>query len=206
MAAMASDPSFDDVMAQLRSGRNDAATQVFNRFAGRLLALARKQLDPLVLQKVDPEDVVQSVFRSFFARNEAGQFGDFASWDNLWGMLVLLTQRKCGRRRDYFHAACRDVGREVPAELPTPDESTSDVGVRDDEPTPSEAALLTDTVERLLSCLEGRHREILTLSLQGYVPAEISVRLGCTERTVYRVLERVKQWLEAMRSEPDEGR
>ena len=32
-------------------------------------------------------------------------------------------------------------------------------------------------------------------------PAEISVRLGCTERTVYRVLERVKQWLEAMRSE-----
>jgi RNA polymerase sigma-70 factor, ECF subfamily len=202
---MASDPSFADVMARLRAGQNDAATRVFNRFAGRLLALARKQLDPLVLQKVDPEDVVQSVFRSFFAHNAAGRFGEFESWDNLWGMLVVLTQWKCGRRMAYFHAACRDVGREVPAEL-TADGSCADVGVRDDEPTPAEAAMLTDTVERLMRCLEGRQREVLTLSLQGYAPAEISGQLGCTERTVYRVLERVRQWLEAMRLEPDEGR
>jgi RNA polymerase sigma-70 factor (ECF subfamily) len=198
---MAPDSSFDDMMARLRAGQNDAATQVFNRFAGRLLALARKQLDPLVLQKVDPEDVVQSVFRSFFAHNASGRFGEFQSWDNLWGMLVVLTQWKCGRRMDYFHAACRDVGREVPAELPARDQSSGDVGVRDDEPTPSEAAMLTDTVERLMRCLDARQREVLTLSLQGYAPAEISERLGCTERTVYRVLERVKQWLEAMRSE-----
>jgi DNA-directed RNA polymerase specialized sigma24 family protein len=65
--------------------------------------------------------------------------------------------------------------------------------------------MLTDTIERLMRCLEERHREVLTLSLQGYAPAEISGRLGCTERTVYRVLERVKQWLEAMRREPDGG-
>jgi RNA polymerase sigma-70 factor (ECF subfamily) len=202
---MASDPSFDEIMARLRAGQNDAATEVFNRYAGRLLGLARKQLDPLVLQKVDPEDVVQSVFRSFFVRNMEGRFGEFASWDNLWGMLVVLTHWKCGRRMDYFHAACRDVDREVPAEQP-PDhgQSGSDVGVRDDEPTPSEAAMLTDTVERLMRSLEGRHREILTLSLQGYAPAQISERLGCTERTVYRVLERVKEWLEAMRTEPSQ--
>ena len=198
---MASNPSFDDVMARLRAGQNDAATQVFNRFASRLLALARKQLDPLVLQKVDPEDVVQSVFRSFFAHNRSGRFGDFESWDNLWGMLVVLTQWKCGRRMNYFHAACRDVGREVPAELQV-DGSYSDVGVQDDEPTPAEAAMLTDTVERLMRALEGRQREVLTLSLQGYGPAEISGQLGCTERTVYRVLERVREWLEAMRQEP----
>jgi RNA polymerase sigma-70 factor (ECF subfamily) len=198
---MASDPSFADVMARLRAGQNDAATQVFNRFASRLLTLARKQLDPLVLQKVDPEDVVQSVFRSFFVHNISGRFGEFESWDNLWGMLVVLTQWKCGRRMDYFHAACRDVDREVSAEVPARDESYADLGVRDDEPTPAEAAMLTDTVERLMKCLEGSHREVLTLSLQGYAPAEISGQLGCTERTVYRVLERVKQWLEAMRGE-----
>jgi RNA polymerase sigma-70 factor (ECF subfamily) len=199
---MASDPSFEDVMARLRAGQNDAAAQVFNRYAERLLALARKQLDPLVLQKVDPEDVVQSVFRSFFAHNRSGRFGEFGSWDNLWGMLVVLTQRKCGRRMDYFHAACRDVDREVQAELAVRDGSCSDVGVQDDEPTPAEAAMLTDTVERLMRCLEGRQREVLTLSLQGYGPAEISGQLGCTERSVYRVLERVREWLEAMQHEP----
>src|SRR5262249_38062826 len=134
----------------------------------------------------------------------SGRFGEFESWDNLWGMLVVLTQWKCGRRMDYFHAACRDVGREVSAE--PPEGLCSDVGVRDDEPTPAEAAMLTDTVERLMRCLEGRQREVLTLSLQGFAPAEISDQLGCTERTVYRVLERVREWLEAMRCEPDGGR
>jgi DNA-binding CsgD family transcriptional regulator len=65
--------------------------------------------------------------------------------------------------------------------------------------------MLTETVEHLMWCLEGRHREVLTLSLQGHPPAEISSRLRCTERTVYRVLERVKQYLEAMQSGQGEG-
>jgi hypothetical protein len=47
---VSSNPSFEDLMARLRAGQNDAATEVFNRFAGRLIALARKQLDPQVLQ------------------------------------------------------------------------------------------------------------------------------------------------------------
>ena len=201
---MSSDPSFDDLMARLRAGQNDAATQVFNRFASRLIALARKRLGPQVLQKVDPEDVLQSVFKSFFVRYPSGQFGGFESWDNLWAMLAVITLRKCGRRMDYFHAACRDVRREVAGQAAS-DGSASDLGAPGDEPTPSEAAMLTETVERLMRCLEGRHREILALSLQGYRPPEISNRLRCTERTVYRVLGRVKQCLEAMQSGQGEG-
>src|SRR5205807_1540165 len=115
-------------------------------------------------------------------------------------MLVVITQRKCGRRMDYFHAACRDVGREATAEVASGD-SGADVGARADEPTPSEAAMLSETLERLMRSLQGRHREILALNLQGYSPAEVSARLGCTERTVYRVLERVKEWLETTRQE-----
>jgi RNA polymerase sigma-70 factor (ECF subfamily) len=183
-------------MGKLRAGQNEAAAQVFNRFATRLIQLARKQLDPQVRQKVDPEDVMQSVFRSFFVRNAAGQLGEFETWDNLWALLVVMTQRKCGRRIDYFHAAQRDVDREVPAKPPA-DQSTSDIGISAEDPTPSEAAMLTETIENLMSSLQGRQRQILTLSLQGYSAPEIGTQLGCTERTVYRVLERVKEWLEA---------
>lgn len=193
---MASEESFGDVMARLRAGQDDAAAQVFNRFASRLIALARKQMDQQVRRKVDPEDVLQSVFRSFFARNADGQFGEFESWDNLWAMLVVLTQRKCGRRMDYFHAARRDVQREVPVESPAGD-SVSDVGATTEEPSPSEAAMLTETIEQLMRCLEPKHREVLALRLQGYQPAEIAEQVGCTGRTVYRVLDRVRQWLEA---------
>jgi RNA polymerase sigma-70 factor (ECF subfamily) len=189
-------PSFDDLMARLRDGQNEAAAMVFNRFATQLIELARKQLDPQIRQKVDPEDVMQSVFRSFFMRNQAGQLGEFETWDNLWAMLVVMTQRKCGRRFDYFHAAQRDVNREVSAK-PRAEQSGTDIGVSAEEPTPSEAAMLTETVEHLMGSLQGRQRQILTLSLQGYSTAEISTQLACTERTVYRVLERVKEWLQA---------
>ena len=196
---MSPDPSFADLMARLRKGENQAAAQVFNRFASRLVALARKQLDPQMLQKVDPEDVMQSVFRSFFVRNAAGQLGEFETWDNLWGMLVIMTQRKCGRRIDYFRAARRDVQLEVRGQL-SEEQSRSDWCISDNEPTPPEAAMLTETVERLMSSLQGRHREILALSLQGYTAPEVSTQVGCTERTVYRVLDRVKVWLESTRS------
>src|SRR5216683_3734121 len=174
---MTGHPSFDDLMAHLRDGSNDAATQVFQRFANRLIVLARQQLDPKILQKEDPEDVMQSVFRSFLIRNAAGKLGEFETWDNLWAILVVMTRRKCGRRTDYFYSARRDVRREATGPSPAED-APLDPGIPDEEPTPSEAMMLAETVEELLNDLEGRQREIMTLSLQGYTPAEISPRLG----------------------------
>jgi RNA polymerase sigma-70 factor (ECF subfamily) len=195
---MAQHRSFDELMARLRSGDNDAATAIFQRFARRLLALARSRLDLLVRRKVDPEDVLQSVFESFFARHVDGQFR-LEDWDGLWGMLVVLTVRKCGRRVGYFHAARRDVQRE--AQSATTQQSDADCAAIAREPTPSEAAMLTETVQQLMQRLEGRDRQILTLSLQGHNVAEISARIGRTERTVQRVLERIRKWLERMRAD-----
>jgi RNA polymerase sigma-70 factor (ECF subfamily) len=191
-------------MARLRAGDDDAATEVFYRFADRLVALAQRRLPGPIRRKVDPEDVLQSVFRSFFARQKAGAMADLENWDSLWAMLVVLTLRKCGRRIEYFHAARRDVQREVADTLQASDTNAGS-DVRADEPTPSEEAMLTETVERLLSRLEGRHRQILTMALQGFTRVEISEQVGCTERTVYRVLERVKEWLEQMGNSVDAG-
>jgi hypothetical protein len=39
-----------------------------------------------------------------------------------------------------------------------------------DDPTPCEAAMLAETVQQMLRSLEGKNREIVTLSLQGYTP------------------------------------
>ena len=38
---MSQNRSFDDLMAQLRLGDENAATELFNRFTGRLIGLAR---------------------------------------------------------------------------------------------------------------------------------------------------------------------
>jgi RNA polymerase sigma-70 factor (ECF subfamily) len=193
---MAQDKSFVDLMARLRAGDDVAATEVFNRFAHRLIALARSRLDQLLQGKVDPEDVLQSVYKSFFIRQAQGRC-DLDSWDSLWGMLTIMTLRKCGHRRDYFQAACRDAHREV--RLP-PAAGTSGVEweLLAHDPTPSEATRLAETVEQVMRDLTGRERDIFTLSLQGYSTTEISARVGRTERTVERVLKRVKKCLEEM--------
>jgi RNA polymerase sigma-70 factor (ECF subfamily) len=196
---MADDSSFDVLMARLRAGDDEAAARVFRRFARRLIALAQVHLSGALRQKEDPEDVVQSAFKSFF-RRQADRPYEVDSWDNLWNLLALITVRKCCHRADAFGAACRDVNREaMAADDPA---AAREIFARD--PTPSEAAMLAETLERVLRGLDERDRRIVVLSLQGYAVLEISAELGCTERTVYRVLARVKRRLEDLRDEaPD---
>jgi RNA polymerase sigma-70 factor (ECF subfamily) len=192
---MSGQDSFNHLMARLNAGDDAAASRVFHRFAQRLLALARSRLDDALRRKEDPEDVLQSVFRSFFTRQQEGEF-DVSSWDSVWRVLTLLTVRKCADRAAYFHAACRDVGREAgPGASAASKDSWAGLA---DDPTPSEAAILTDTLEQLMAGLEARDRDIVTLQLQGYTIPEISAQVHRSERTVSRVLERVRKRLGRM--------
>ena len=88
----APDRSFDDLMTRLRAGDDDAAAEVFRRFTHRLIGLARSRLDHLIRGKLDPEDILQSVYRTFFRRHARDGF-DLGSWDSLWGMLTVITVR-----------------------------------------------------------------------------------------------------------------
>jgi RNA polymerase sigma-70 factor (ECF subfamily) len=193
------DPAFDDLMARLRAGDREAAEQVFRRFAHRLIGLARSQLDSFLRSKVDPEDVVQSVFRSFFARRADGRL-DVENWDSLWRVLTVITVRKCGRQIERFHTRARDCRKEISLEAMSPEGGACWEALASD-PTPSEAAMLAETVEQLLRGLKERERPILVLKLQGCTIPEISTQLGRSERTVYRVLERVQKRLEQMRGQ-----
>src|SRR5262245_65622580 len=76
---MAAD-TYNLLMARLRSGEDGAAREVFERFAGRLVALTRGRFNRLLARKVDPEDVVQSAFKSFLVRHRAGKL-EVGGWD-----------------------------------------------------------------------------------------------------------------------------
>jgi RNA polymerase sigma-70 factor (ECF subfamily) len=191
---MSAEESFEEVMTRLRAGDQAAAAEVFARYARRLIALARLHLDGRLRQKVDPEDILQSVFKSFFLRQGRGEF-DLGGWDGLWALLSVITLRKCARQRDHFNALCRDVSRE--AAPPASEKSDASWLALARDPTPAEAALLAETVELLLRDLKEREREIVSLALQGYTPSEISAQLNRPRRTVYNLLERVKKRLRA---------
>lgn len=190
---MPADTSFERLLADLRAGDPSAAARVVDHYAHRLVALARKHLDRRILAKEDPEDVLQSVFKSFFHRVGAGQFR-LDSRNDLWALLVSLTLHKCGHRAEYFHAARRDVHREAAAPAPT-ESSAAPWEALAREPTPLEAAMLAENVERLLSGLESHQRQIVQLSLEGESPARIAATVGVTQRTVQRVLRGVRERL-----------
>ena len=82
-----------DLMARWRQGDQDAAAELFRQYAGRLIALARSRLPAHMSQRFDPEDVVQSAYRSFFARAREGRF-DIQPGNDLWQLLVGITVHK----------------------------------------------------------------------------------------------------------------
>jgi RNA polymerase sigma-70 factor (ECF subfamily) len=197
-AAVAAHDSFAQLMGRLRSRDEEAASTVFHRFADRLIALARSRLDPQTRRKADPEDVVQSAFRSFFTRYDAGRLG-VDTWDELWTLLTVITVRKSANKVAQFRAGRRTVARET-----SPDGRAegwqSVLEAVDREPTASQAAMLTETVEQLMQMLKPAYRPAIELSLQGYSIPEVATRLGHSERTVRRLRERVKRRLLQMRS------
>lgn len=193
---MTSDHSFAKLLDRLRAGDDRSATEIFQRFAHRLIGLARMRLGGIPARKTDPEDVVQSVFGSFFTRCADGQF-TLANWDSLWALLTVITLRKCSQRVDYYTAACRDVRREAGGLSEGQTEVPEWQGLARD-PTPEEAVQLTELVEGLLRGLTDRDRQIVQLTLQECSAAEISLEVGCTERTVQRVLQTARGKLQRL--------
>ena len=188
--------SFTDVMARLRAGDEAAAREVFQRFVDKLVRLAQRQFDAVMRRRVDPEDVVQSAYKSFFLRYGAGKV-DVHDWGNLWGLLTVITVRKCFDRVEHHRAACRDVHREAAGQRDAGETAPGGEAVARD-PMPEEAVVLAETVEQLLRSLEVEERPVLEMSLQGYTSQEISEQLGRSERTVRRLRERVRKRLERM--------
>jgi RNA polymerase sigma-70 factor (ECF subfamily) len=187
--------SFAGFLARLQSQDDAAAQELLVRFAHQLIALAHRHIGAGLRHKVDAEDVVQSAYKSFFLRYDAGNL-DVANWNSLWGLLTLITVRKCAERAAYHRAERRDAAREV--SLQRRDNASSWLEPFGREPTPDEAAVLREIVERLLAGLDDDERPILEMSLQGHTTREISERLGRAERTVRLVRESIRHRLERM--------
>ena len=188
---MEQQPSQPDLTALLRHGDPGAAALLWQRYADRLIALARQHLDERLRGKVDPEDVLLSVMRSFYRRHGEGGW-DLRDANVLWPLLVRLTVRKCHRRLEEFLAARRDVRREVAA-------ADGELTIVDRAPTPEEAALLTAAIETVMKRLSSDlKRRIFELSLQGYTIVEISERVSYYERGVERVRAEIRSMLQAM--------
>ena len=182
------------LLAAVKSGDQQAATELFHRFANRLVRLARSRLDLDLRRKLDPDDVVQSVFDTFFRHHSADEY-DVKSWESLWALLAVITVHKCGHQIRYYRADKRDAGKELSAVRYTDDSIVGWEAVASD-PTPSHAAMFNESLTELMASLPERERQMLTLQMQGATVEEISKQVSRSERTVRRVLDRIRTQLE----------
>lgn len=188
-----------DLLARWRAGDQQAAEELFRRYVKRLTALARARLSDKLAGRVDPEDVVQSAYRSFFADARAGQY-DLQRGGDLWRLLVSITLHKLHHQVERMQTQKRSVERE--ASYGTEDSLVILQGNRlSGEPSPVEAVALADELEQLMRPLDAMKRRILELRLQGYGLAEIAAQVHCGERTVRRVLKEVKDRLAQLRGD-----
>jgi RNA polymerase sigma-70 factor (ECF subfamily) len=188
---MIASDSFAALVERLRADEDGAARDIHERYSRRLIALAHRQFEPRLARRIDPEDVVQSAFKSFFARHRDGTLR-VDDWDNLWRLLILITRRKCADRVQYHRARRRDIDREVSA--PGCADLVGELAV-DREPSPAEAAILAETLDRLFRAGTDDEQLVLGLSLEGHTAAEIALRLGKALRTVHRLRERIHKRL-----------
>jgi RNA polymerase sigma-70 factor (ECF subfamily) len=179
-----------DLLARLRSGDHAAAADLFRRYAQRLARLAEQHLSRSLAGRLDGQDVVQSVFRTFFERCARGEFRIDSS-AQLWQLLVKITILKA-RAEARHHLAER---RNVRAEAPGADVWLAEAVAH--EPDAVEAAALVDQVENLLRGLPALYCQVLDMRLQGHAVPDIASELSVSRQTVYRVLHLLQDRLQA---------
>jgi RNA polymerase sigma factor (sigma-70 family) len=178
--------------------RAEAARQLWQFCAPRLLALARANLPQWLRRRVDEEDILQSVFHAVCRDFQDGKCS-VENRQKLWSLLVVYTLNKAAAAREFHTAQRRDPRREcgAPGADAAGDSSFAAVldALADSQPTPEEEALARLEFERRLNVLPEGLREIVLWKLAGLSNDEIASMLGRTRRTVELKLRCVRdQW------------
>lgn len=185
--------SFQNLVGRLQSNDQQAAADVWQRFAPHLNRLAQRRLRGRLQNEA--EDAVQSAFRSFFVGLQGREF-QFENWDSLSGLLARITLRKCIRRIEYHRAERRDIRRNVSA--------SQDAGAGQaleelhGELAPHVRVALEETLNVVIAGLTPLQLDIFLLSLQDMPTDEIAASVSRTERTVQRVLKQIRNRLETL--------
>jgi RNA polymerase sigma-70 factor (ECF subfamily) len=157
-----------------------------------LSRLAQQHLSSRIQPRADGEDVVQSVFRTFFVRDSQGEF-DIRNSLELWRLLVTITLRKARKTWRLHTAQQRDSRRELALADEQEDWLFANLSR---EPTAVEAIVLADELNELLHGLPQEYNRLIELRLAGYTPTEAAREMGVSRPAVHRMLSRLQERLE----------
>lgn len=161
-------------------GDEAAATSLYLRYARRLRALAREYCTGPYARRFDADDIVQSVFRTFFQGVKQRGY-DAPPEGELWGLLMVLALNKVRNLVDFHKAEKRSA------------EQTTSMSDLDRETVlaadENAAAFLRLVLDEQLEALPESNRAIVQLRIEGHEVAAIAEKTGRSLRTVERVLQ-----------------
>jgi RNA polymerase sigma factor (sigma-70 family) len=204
---MSAPGSISELIIRIKSGDAAAARTLWELFAPRLLALARKKLADRSLGIADEEDVVQSALAGFFQGVELDQFHKLNDRDDLWQILALITCRKAinlvlreasqkrspGQRAHDLRAATASDPASAGGLAPGRARLEDLEQALDPHPSPDMALLLNESSQAMLARLgDVQLRAIAVWKLEGYSNDEIAAMLGRTRRCVERKLRLIR--------------
>ncbi len=171
------------LLGQYRRGQADAATELYARYAARLLELAKRRTGAELGNRVEPEDVVQSVFRTFFRRAAEGSY-QVPDGDTLWKLLMVIALNKIRSLADYHRADKRDMRRtHAISEVPPEQHERESLNI------------LQMTIEDMTSEMHESHRQMIRMRIEGFSVDEIAAAVQRSKRTTERVLQSFREQL-----------
>jgi RNA polymerase sigma factor (sigma-70 family) len=191
--------SVTEWISKLKTGDPHASQQLWERYVDRLLQHARKKLHGAPRRAADEEDVVLSAFRGFFQGVEQRRFPQLDDRDDLWQVLVMLTERRVIDHWRREKAEKRGAGRVQQENAPSDDRASDEVRpALDDlianEPTPEFAAQFAEQMELLLKSLaDPTLRRIAIAKMEGYTNQKLADELKMTTRSIERKLSLIRQ-------------
>jgi RNA polymerase sigma factor (sigma-70 family) len=173
-------------------GKNEqAAQELWNRYFGQLVLLARRQLRGLA-READEEDIALSALKSAMLGLRNNRFPKLNDRTGLWPLLITITCRKAINEFRRQGSKKRDRA----SEQPLADEQT--IAGRD--PSPDFALRLAEAIPTLVHALgDPILQTIAQRKLEGYTNEDIAKALNVSTRTVVRKLARIRQeWEEGL--------
>jgi DNA-directed RNA polymerase specialized sigma24 family protein len=177
------------LLRRYSTGSEAAAALVYNRYAARLRALVRSKLSSPLTRRLDPDDIVQSVFRRFFHSVSQGNYS-VPEGDDLWDLLLVITLNKVRTEEAFHRAGKRDV-RLTAGGMWTGAALTA--LARHDS-----AVYFRLAVDEALERLPDLHREVVELRMAGHEVADIARQTGRSKRTVERFLQEARRQLSTL--------
>ena len=184
-------PRKSRIVSRLEAATESAAAEMDEQYRAKLCQLVQQEMNRRFRRREDPEDVVQSAFRTFYRRKARGEFQIDTSVD-LWRLLETITRHKILKHVERHAAAKRSPNRE---EYPEAD------NVAGQAPTPADAAIAADLIENALAGLDESYVTVFNLRLQRHTEEEIAAKLGCTRASAHAKLNRIRDRLERLSGE-----